>query len=71
MPKDEFEGLPVIDADESEEITLAVNAEGLREPDIKDAIAKALRQQRGVHDARVSKSEVLVRRGDQWVKRVS
>jgi hypothetical protein len=68
MPKDEFEGLPVIDADESEEITLAVNAEGLREPDIKDAIAKALRQQRGVDDARVSKREVLIRRKGRWFR---
>jgi hypothetical protein len=68
MPKDELEGLPVIDTDESEEITVAINADGLREADMKDAIATALRQQRGIDDARVSKREVLIRRGDQWFR---
>ena len=39
-------------------------------------IAIALRRQRGIDDARASKREVLIRRGDQWfrygaLKRVS
>ena len=31
-------------------------------------IAIALRRQRGIDDARVSKREVLIRRGDQWFR---
>jgi hypothetical protein len=68
MPKTELDGLPVIETDESEEITVAINAGGLREADIKEAIATALWQQRGVDDARVSKREVLIRRGDRWFR---
>ena len=68
MPKTELDGLPVVEVPDSEEITVAVKADGLREADIKDAIATALRQQRGVNDARVSKREVLIRRGDQWFR---
>jgi hypothetical protein len=67
MPKDELEGLPIIDTDDSEEITVAVNGDGLGKADI-DAIATALRQQRGVDDARVSKREVLIRRGEKWFR---
>jgi hypothetical protein len=66
MAKDELEGLPIID--ESDEITIAVKADGLRKAEIKDAIAAALRRQRGVDDARVSKREVLVRSGDKWFR---
>ena len=68
MPKDELEGLPVIDTDESEEITIAVKGDGLRKTGIEDAIATALRLQRGIDDARVSKREVLVRRGEKWFR---
>jgi hypothetical protein len=68
MPKDELEGLPIIDTDDSEEITVAVNGDGLGKADITDAIATALRQQRGVDDARVSKREVLIRRGEKWFR---
>ena len=68
MPKTELDGLPVVEVPDSEEITVAVKADGLREADIKDAIATALRQQRGVDDARVSKREVLIRRGDKWFR---
>jgi hypothetical protein len=68
MPKTELDGLPVIETDESEEITVAIKGDGLREPDIKNAIATALRQQTGVDDARVSKREVLIRRGDKWFR---
>jgi len=68
MPKTELDGLPLVEVPDSEEITVAVEADGLREADIKDAIATALRQQRGVDDARVSKREVLIRRGDQWFR---
>ena len=34
MPKDELEGLPIIDTDESEGITIAINADGLRKADM-------------------------------------
>jgi hypothetical protein len=68
MPKTELDGLPVIDTDESEEITIAIKADDLRERDIEKAIAVALRQQRGIQDARISKREVLIRRGDQWFR---
>jgi hypothetical protein len=63
-----LDGLPVIDTDESEEITIAIKADDLRERDIEKAIAVALRQQRGIQDARISKREVLIRRGDQWFR---
>jgi hypothetical protein len=66
MPRDELEGLPIIDTDE--ELTIAVKGDGLRKADINDAIADALRQQRGVDDARVSKREVLIRRGSKWFR---
>jgi len=68
MPETELDGLPVVEVPDSKEITVAVKADGLREADIKDAIATALRQQRGVDDARVSKREVLIRRGDKWFR---
>lgn len=72
MPKNEFDGLPVIDAPESENITVAVKPDDLQEGDEADPeqhpIAIALRRQRGIDDARVSKREVLIRRGDQWFR---
>jgi hypothetical protein len=68
----EIEGLPVIDVDEGEEITVAVRADDLAEGDIADAeqhpIAIALRRLDGVDDARVRKSETLVRRGKKWFR---
>ena len=72
MPKIEVDGLPVIDADESEQITVAVNADDMEEGDPKKPerhpVAIALRRKRGVDDARVSKREVLIRRGDRWYR---
>jgi hypothetical protein len=72
MPKIELDGLPVIDAAESDEITVAVSADDMQEGDTKNPerhpAAIALRRQRGVDDARVSKREVLIRRGDQWFR---
>ena len=72
MPKIELDGLPVIDAAESEEITVAVSADDMQAGDEKNPekhpIAIALRRKRGVDDARVSKREVLIRRGDQWYR---
>jgi hypothetical protein len=72
MPKTEFDGLPIIDTDESEEITVAVHPEDIQEGDVKDPeqhpLAIALRRQSGVDDARVSKREVLIRRGKQWFR---
>jgi len=60
-----IEGLPVIDADESEQITVAVRAGDLLECDTADPrrhpIAIALRRQDDVDDARV-KNETLIRR---------
>ena len=68
----EIEGLPVIDVDESEKITVALRAEDLLEGDTADPerhpIAIALRRQDGVDDARVTKNETLVRRGKQWFR---
>jgi hypothetical protein len=72
MPKTELDGLPVINTDESEEITVAVKAEGIEEGDESNPerhpIAIALRRQGGIQDARVSKREVLIRRGDRWFR---
>jgi len=72
MSKIELDGLPVIDADENEEITVAVKAEDIQAGDKKNSerhpIAIALRRQRGVDDARVSKREVLISRGDHWYR---
>ena len=57
------------DTDESEELTIAVKPEEGDEADPEQhPIAIALRQQRGVDDARVSKREVLVRRGEKWFR---
>jgi len=68
----EIEGLPVIDVDEGEEITVAVKADDLAEGDVADPeqhpIAIALRRQKGVDDARVTESETLVRRGKKWFR---
>jgi len=65
-------GLPVLDADESEEITVAVNADDLEAGDPKESerhpVAIALRRKRGVDDARVTTREVLIGRGDQWYR---
>jgi hypothetical protein len=72
MPKTELDGLPVMDTDESEEITVAVKAEDLEEGNEANPeqhpIAIALRRQPDIDDARVSKREVLIRRGDQWFR---
>jgi hypothetical protein len=67
-----IKGLHVIEVDESEEITVAVRADDLLEGDTTDPdrhpIAIALRRQDDVDDARVTKSETLVRRGRQWFR---
>jgi len=72
MPKKELDGLPVIDADESENITVGVRSNDILEGDTKNPerhpIAIALRRQAGVDDARVTKSETLIRRGKQWFR---
>jgi hypothetical protein len=72
MPKNELEGLPVIDAAESEEFSVAVSQDDLEAGNTKDPeqhpIAIALRRMRGVDDARVTKSETLVRRGKKWFR---
>ena len=67
-----IEGLPVIDVDDSEKITVAVRADDLLEgnsanPD-RHPIAIALRRQDNVDDARVTKNETLVRRGKKWFR---
>src|SRR4030095_16871418 len=67
-----IEGLPVIDVDEREKITVAVRADDLLEGDPaspeRHPIAIALRRQDNVDDARVTKSETLVRRGKKWFR---
>ena len=67
-----IEGLPVIDADEGDEITVAVRANDLLEGDTADPkqhpIAIALRRQEDIDDARVTKRETLVRRGKKWFR---
>ena len=72
MPKTELDGLPVIEVPDSEEITVAVKPDDMQEGDTNDPeqhpIAIALRRQSDIDDARVSKREVLIRRGDQWFR---
>ena len=69
---DKFEGLPVIDVDEAEQITAAVRIEDIQEGDPNDPaqhpIAIALRRQDDVDDARVTENETLVRRGKKWFR---
>jgi hypothetical protein len=64
--------LPVMDAAESETITVAVSADDLQAGDTKNPerhpVAIALRRQSGVDDARVSKREVLIKRGNRWFR---
>ena len=63
---------PVIEVDESEEITVAVRANDLLEGDGADPkrhpIAIAFRRQDDVDDARVTKNETLFRRGKKWFR---
>jgi hypothetical protein len=72
MPKTELNGLPVIEVPESEEITVAVKPDDIQEGDEADPqqhpIAIALRRQGGIDEARVSKREVMIRRGTQWFR---
>ena len=72
MPKTELDGLPVIDADESEQITVAVSADDIQAGDTKNPerhpVAIALRRAHGIDDARVTKSETLIRRGKKWFR---
>jgi hypothetical protein len=72
MPQTEFASLPIIDTEEAESFTIAVKPEDIEEGDESDPeqhpIAIALRRQRGVDDARVSKREVLIRRGEKWFR---
>ena len=67
---EKIDGLPVIDVDESEKITVAVRADDLLEGDTANPeqhpIAIALRRQDDVDDVRVTKDETLVRRGKKW-----
>jgi hypothetical protein len=69
---EKIEGLPAIDVDESEKITVAVRADDLLEGDTgnpdRHPIAIALRRQGDVDDARVTKNETLVRRGKKWFR---
>jgi hypothetical protein len=69
---EKIDGLPVIDVDESEKITVAVRADDLLEGDTvnphRHPIAIALRRHDNVDDARVTKNETLVRRGKKWFR---
>ena len=66
MRKTEFDGLPVVEVPDSEEIPIAVKPGDIQEGDERDPgrhpIAIALRWQRGVDDARVSKRTDPARR---------
>jgi len=68
----ELEGLPVIDADESNQFSVAVSAEDLQAGDPKNPerhpVAIALRRAHGIDDARVTNSETLIRRGKKWFR---
>jgi hypothetical protein len=67
-----IEGLPVIDVDENEEITVAVRADDLLEGDTGDPerhpIAIALRRQNDVDDARMTTNETLIRGDKKWFR---
>jgi hypothetical protein len=67
---EKIEGLPIIEVDESEKITVAVRADDLLDGDTakpdRHPIAIALRRQ--FDDARVTKGETLVRRGKKWFR---
>ena len=69
----EIEGLPVIDVDEGEDITVAVSADDLREGDTSDPeqhpIAIALRRQKGVDDARVRERDACPKRQEMVLLR--
>ena len=62
MPQCEFTALPILNTDESEEITTAVKSEDFENGDENNPqehpIAIALRRQPGIDDARVFKREV-------------
>jgi hypothetical protein len=69
----QLDGLPIIDGPASDEvINVVLEPEDMQEGDEADPerhpLAIALRRQPGVKDARVSKREVLIRRGDEWIR---
>jgi hypothetical protein len=70
--RQKIDGLPVADIDESEKITVAVRADDLLEGDTANPdqhpVAIALRRHDDVDDARVTRSETLVRRGKKWFR---
>jgi hypothetical protein len=71
MPKTGLDGLPVIEVPDNEEITVAVKPGTYRKaasPNRNSARQIALRRQRGIDGARVSKREMLVRRGEEWFR---
>src|SRR5215468_871022 len=72
MPKTQLDGLPVIDADESNQFSVAVSADDMQAGDPKNPerhpIAIALRRTHGIDDARVTNSETLIRRGKKWFR---
>jgi hypothetical protein len=70
MPKNELDGLPVIDVAEREKINVAVSQDDLQAGNQKDPENHpiALRRMRGVDDARVTNSETLIRRGKKWFR---
>ena len=68
----ELEGLPVIDAAESDQFSVAVSLDDLQAGDPKNPerhpIAIALRRAHGIDDARVTNNETLIRRGKKWFR---
>ena len=69
---EELEGLPIIEAAESEQFSVAVSLDDLQAGDPKNPerhpVALALRRAHGIDDARVTKSETLIRRGEKWFR---
>ena len=69
---EKIDGLPIIDVDESEKISVAVRADDFLEGDAanpdRHPIAITLRRQDDVDDARVTKNETLVRRDKKWFR---
>ena len=70
--QDRIGRLTVIEVPGSDEITVAVRPDDIEDGDEADPeqhpIAIALRREYGIDDARVTKREVIIRRGDQWFR---
>src|SRR5262249_26052530 len=72
MPKVEPMASPLSTPTRAKKITVAVRADDMQAGDTRNPerhpVAIALRRKRDVDDARVSRREVLIRRGDTWYR---